>query len=107
MSRAAVSAPVGSSAPNIRSEAGPNVGPAARVLRSFILLYQRLFAWRPSPCRYVPTCSTYALEAVESHGAMRGSWLAVRRISRCHPWGGHGFDPVPDRPDHSPRKPPR
>ena len=83
------------------------VTPAARVLRSFILLYQRLFAWRPSPCRYVPTCSTYALEAVESHGALRGSWLAVRRISRCHPWGGHGFDPVPARPDHSARKPPR
>jgi putative membrane protein insertion efficiency factor len=81
--------------------------PVARLLRVLILLYQRLFAWRPSPCRYVPTCSTYALEAVDAHGAARGSWLAVRRISRCHPWGGHGFDPVPARPDHSPRKPPR
>ncbi|MGI9603025.1 MAG: membrane protein insertion efficiency factor YidD, partial [Acidimicrobiales bacterium] len=42
-----------------------------------------------------PTCSSYALEAVETHGAVRGSWLGVRRICRCHPWGGHGLDPVP------------
>lgn len=80
-------------------------GPVARLIRAGILLYQRLFAWRPSPCRYVPSCSSYALEAVEVHGAVRGSWLAVRRISRCHPWGGHGHDPVPPAP--SPRKPPR
>lgn len=82
-----------------------HLGPVARLLRAGIVLYQRLFAWRPSPCRYVPSCSTYALEAVELHGAARGSWLAVRRISRCHPWGGHGHDPVPPAP--SPRKPPR
>lgn len=79
------------------------VGPAApqsilaRALRAIIRLYQHLFAWRPSPCRYVPSCSAYALEAVETHGAGRGSWLAVRRLARCHPWGGHGFDPVPER----------
>jgi putative membrane protein insertion efficiency factor len=60
-----------------------------------INLYQRLMVHRPSPCRYVPSCSTYALEAVETHGAVRGGWLAVRRVSRCHPWGGHGYDPVP------------
>jgi putative membrane protein insertion efficiency factor len=83
----------------------------ARVLRRFILLYQHLFAWRPSPCRFVPTCSTYALDAVESHGAVRGTWLAVRRVGRCHPWGGHGFDPVPPitpsvRPRRSDRKSP-
>jgi putative membrane protein insertion efficiency factor len=60
-----------------------------------INLYQRLMVHRPSPCRYVPSCSTYALEAVEIHGALRGGWLAVRRVSRCHPWGGHGYDPVP------------
>jgi putative membrane protein insertion efficiency factor len=82
--------------------AGPTTEPArpavaGRVVRWFILVYQRLFSWRPSPCRYVPTCSTYALDAVEQHGAMRGSWLALRRIGRCHPWGGHGFDPVPER----------
>jgi putative membrane protein insertion efficiency factor len=49
----------------------------------------------PAACRYTPTCSDYALEAVRRHGAMRGSWLAGRRILRCHPWGGAGHDPVP------------
>ena len=48
-------------------------------------------------CRYLPTCSQYAVEAIDVHGAARGTWLAVRRISRCAPWGGHGFDPVPER----------
>jgi hypothetical protein len=85
----------------------PSSSLAARAVRALILLYQWLFAWRPSPCRYVPTCSSYGLEAVETHGAWRGSWLAVRRISRCHPWGGHGFDPVPAPAGHSARKPPR
>jgi putative membrane protein insertion efficiency factor len=50
-----------------------------------------------SGCRFQPTCSEYALEAVRTHGPFYGSWLAVRRLSRCHPWGGHGFDPVPER----------
>jgi putative membrane protein insertion efficiency factor len=67
----------------------------ARLLRGTVLAYQLLFAGRPSPCRFVPSCSTYAVEAVERHGALRGSWLAVRRICRCHPWGGQGLDPVP------------
>ena len=47
-------------------------------------------------CRYLPTCSEYAVEAVRRHGAFRGGSLAARRICRCHPWGGAGFDPVPD-----------
>ena len=57
--------------------------------------YQALREGRPSPCRYVPSCSTYALEALEVHGAAKGSWLAIRRVSRCHPLGGHGVDLVP------------
>ena len=46
-------------------------------------------------CRFAPTCSRYGLDALERHGAIRGSWLTVRRIARCHPWGGSGDDPVP------------
>ena len=68
----------------------------ARGLYGLVRIYQRLMVGRPSPCRFDPSCSTYALEALERHGAVRGSWLAVRRIARCHPWGGHGWDPVPD-----------
>jgi uncharacterized protein len=49
----------------------------------------------PVSCRYVPTCSEYATEAIELHGAMRGSYLALRRLLRCHPFGGHGVDQVP------------
>jgi len=49
----------------------------------------------PASCRYTPTCSEYAIEAIKKYGALRGLWLAIKRISRCHPWGGHGFDPVP------------
>lgn len=47
-------------------------------------------------CRYLPTCSEYASDAIEKHGAWRGGWLALSRIARCHPWGGDGFDPVPN-----------
>ena len=47
-------------------------------------------------CRYLPTCSCYAEEALRRHGAVKGGWLTVRRLARCHPWGGSGYDPVPD-----------
>jgi hypothetical protein len=68
---------------------------AARPLLALVRLYRAVTAGRPSPCRFDPTCSTYALEALETHGALRGLWLTVRRLGRCHPWGGQGWDPVP------------
>ncbi len=56
-----------------------------------------LSPWWGTQCRFMPTCSQYAADAVERHGALEGSWLAMRRIGRCHPWCDGGFDPVPDR----------
>lgn len=73
-------------------------GPVARLLDLLLRAYQRVGTGRPSPCRFVPSCSQYAREAVAAHGAARGSLLAARRIGRCHPWGGHGYDPVPAPP---------
>jgi hypothetical protein len=55
-----------------------------------------LSPWVGMNCRYQPTCSAYALEALEKHGAVKGSYLTIRRILRCHPWGGSGIDNVPD-----------
>lgn len=49
-------------------------------------------------CRFQPTCSQYALDALRQHGALRGGWISLRRIARCHPWGASGYDPVPERP---------
>jgi putative membrane protein insertion efficiency factor len=63
---------------------------------SWIEVYQRAFAGRPSPCRFYPTCSSYAHEAFELHGTTRGGWLTLRRLLRCRPFGPSGFDPVPD-----------
>ena len=65
-------------------------------LIGLIRLYQAaILSWLPPVCRFTPTCSAYGLEAVERHGGMRGGWLILRRLSRCHPWGGVGYDPVP------------
>ncbi|MFR9166585.1 MAG: membrane protein insertion efficiency factor YidD [Dysgonomonas sp.] len=49
----------------------------------------------PSSCRFTPTCSEYGLQAIKKYGAFKGFWLTLKRISKCHPWGGHGYDPVP------------
>ena len=66
------------------------------VLRGLIVTYRRVISpMLPPSCRFEPTCSTYALEALERHGPWRGSWLTVRRVLRCNPLGGSGFDPVP------------
>lgn len=57
----------------------------------------------PASCRYTPTCSQYAVEAVERFGPMQGGWLALKRICRCHPWGGSGYDPVPEKQNDAQR----
>jgi uncharacterized protein len=72
------------------------MNPPARAAVGLVRLYQAARSGRPSPCRYAPSCSNYAIEALERHGALRGAWLSARRIGRCHPWGGHGVDPVPE-----------
>jgi putative membrane protein insertion efficiency factor len=64
-----------------------------------ITWYQGAFSWRPSPCRFTPSCSNYALEAYEVHGSARGTWLTIRRLARCRPLGPSGWDPVPEA-DH-------
>ncbi len=71
--------------------------PVALIFKGLIILYRyTLSAFIGRTCRFAPTCSEYALEAVDRHGGFKGGWLALKRIARCHPWGGHGYDPVPD-----------
>jgi len=71
-----------------------------KVLQFIVLLPVYFYRYSISPliaprCRYTPTCSEYAIEAVKKHGVIKGGWLAIKRISSCHPWGGSGYDPVP------------
>ncbi len=69
------------------------------IKRFFIFLikmYQKMISpWLGANCRYTPTCSQYAIEALKKHGVLKGGWLALKRIGSCNPWGGHGYDPVP------------
>jgi putative membrane protein insertion efficiency factor len=69
----------------------------ARLVVGAVHAYQAARSGRPTGCRYLPSCSEYAVEAIDVHGPARGVVLAARRIARCTPWGGHGIDPVPDR----------
>ena len=63
-----------------------------------IRMYQLLISpWLGQNCRYTPTCSHYTVEAIQEWGVIKGMWLGMKRISRCHPWGGHGYDPVPKK----------
>lgn len=74
------------------------MSPLARLIALPVYAYRLIFSpWVGFNCRYQPTCSAYALEALERHGSVRGSILAARRIGRCHPFGGDGYDPVPDK----------
>jgi uncharacterized protein len=71
-----------------------------RLISGFFVVLIRIYQYMISPffpqsCRYTPTCSHYAVEAIQKHGPFKGGWLAVKRISSCHPWGGSGYDPVP------------
>jgi uncharacterized protein len=66
--------------------------PFILLIKIYQLLISPLF---PSSCRYTPTCSHYTMEALKKYGFFKGGWLGIKRISRCHPWGGSGYDPVP------------
>lgn len=79
-----------------RQEPGKRPSAAARVLMLLLTGYRNFISPMLAPrCRFYPSCSAYALEAVQVHGALRGCWLAARRLSRCHPFHAGGFDPVP------------
>jgi len=68
----------------------------AKLLILLVRLYQyTLSPLLPGVCRYTPSCSAYGVEALQKHGALRGGWLTLKRFLSCHPWGGHGYDPVP------------
>ena len=76
------------------------------IARFFLALLRGYKRWisplLPQACRYTPTCSIYMADAIREHGPARGVWLGTRRLCRCHPWGGHGYDPVPPRSGRGP-----
>lgn len=76
--------------------------PLARLIALPVRAYRLVLSpWMGFHCRYQPTCSAYALEALEKHGGLKGGWLMLRRLARCHPLGGQGYDPVPGTdPEH-------
>lgn len=72
----------------------------SRLFSSLLILLVKVYQYGISPlmpgaCRYTPTCSAYMVTAIQRHGPLRGGWMGLKRIGRCHPWGGHGYDPVP------------
>jgi len=76
------------------------MSPLAHIMALPVRAYRLLFSpWVGMNCRYHPTCSSYALEALREHGGLKGTYLTIRRIARCHPWGGSGIDNVPPKGD--------
>ncbi|MEG3617160.1 membrane protein insertion efficiency factor YidD [Magnetovibrio sp. PR-2] len=77
------------------------MNPVAYILRALVKGYQLVISpVLPASCRYYPTCSSYTLQAIETHGALKGAWMGLKRIGRCHPWNDGGYDPVPGTPEH-------
>jgi putative membrane protein insertion efficiency factor len=69
----------------------------AKIFIKIIRFYQKFISpITVGSCRFTPTCSAYGIEAITKHGAIKGGWLTLKRIARCHPWGGYGYDPVPE-----------
>ncbi len=82
-----------------------NRSPLAVLLMGIVRVYQLVLSPLLGPrCRFQPTCSSYALEAITRHGGIKGGWLATKRIAKCHPWGGFGYDPVPQGTNKAARR---